>query len=304
MPKVPYKKPALTYAEQIQQLQERGLEINNIPRATHLLESISYYRLSGYWYPMLADKSNHQFKANSTFQSAFQLYSFDRELRVLILRELEKIEVSIRAKMIYLLSHEYGAFWYQDANLFKNHINHSKSLGSLEHEYNRSDEEFIDAFTKKYSNPLPPSWMMLEITSFGTLSFLYSNLKPGKVKRDIARHFGLNDKTFSSWIHSIVYLRNVCAHHSRLWNRVMSIQPVRPRNIYKTWLENDGVSNNRTYYILTIILFLMQIINPGHTIVARFKALLEKYPNVDVFAMGFPENWEIETLWSTVDNEK
>tara|TARA_R110002153_G_scaffold257677_1_gene416938 strand:- start:1135 stop:2037 length:903 start_codon:yes stop_codon:yes gene_type:complete len=298
MAKVPYEKPALTYAEQIQQLQERGLEINNIARATHLLESISYYRLSGYWYPMLADKSNHQFKANSTFQSAFQLYSFDRELRVLILRELEKIEVSIRAKMIYLLSHEYGAFWYQDANLFKNHINHSKCLGSLEHEYNRSDEEFIDAFAKKYSNPLPPSWMMLEITSFGTLSFLFSNLKPGKVKRDIARHFGLNDKTFSSWIHSIVYLRNVCAHHSRLWNRVMSIQPIRPRNIYKTWLKNEGVSNNRTYYILTIILFLMQTINPEHTIVARFKALLEKYPNVDVFAMGFPKNWETETLWS------
>jgi len=157
MPKVPYEKPALTYAEQIRQLQERGLAINNIPRATHLLESISYYRLSGYWYPMLADKSNHQFKNNSTFQAAFQLYSFDRELRVLILRELEKIEVSIRAKMIYLLSHEYGAFWYQDANLFRNHINHSKSLGSLQHEYKRSDEEFIDAFEDKYSDPLPPA---------------------------------------------------------------------------------------------------------------------------------------------------
>ncbi len=304
MSKVPYQKPALTYTEQIQQLQKRGLVINNVPRAAHLLESISYYRLSGYWYPMLADKSNHQFKANSTFQSAFLLYSFDRELRVLILRELEKIEVSIRAKMIYLLSHEYGAFWYQDANLFKNHINHSKSLGSLEHEYNRSDEEFIDAFSKKYSDSLPPSWMMLEITSFGTLSFLYSNLNPGKVKRDIAKHFGINDKIFSSWLHSIVYLRNVCAHHSRLWNRVMSIQPVRPRNIYKTWLENDGVSNNRTYYILSIIIFLMQTINPTNTIVSRFKRLLEKYPNVDILAMGFPINYELEPLWSSVNSSK
>ena len=302
MPKVPYEKPALTYAEQIQQLQERGLEINNIPRATHLLESISYYRLSGYWYPMLADKSNHLFKESSTFQSSFQLYSFDRELRVLILRELEKIEVSIRAKMIYLLSHEYGAFWYEDSNLFTNHIKHSKSLGSLQREYERSDEEFIDAFRVKYSNPLPPSWMMLEITSFGSLSFLYSNLKSSRTKRNIARHFGLNDKTFSSWIHSIVYLRNVCAHHSRFWNRVMRIQPVRPRSIYKTWLETDDVANNRAFYILSIILFLMQTINPGNTIVGRFKALLEKYPNVDVFAMGFPEDWEEETLWSIAEN--
>ncbi|MEP2056812.1 MAG: Abi family protein [Maribacter litoralis] len=299
MTKVPYRKPALTYAEQIEQLQERGLVINNIPRATHLLESISYYRLSGYWYPLLSNKNNHTFKEDSKFQSAFQLYSFDRELRVLILRELEKIEVTIRAKLIYLLSHEYGPFWYEDSNLFSNHIKHSTSLGNLQREYERSDEEFIYAFREKYSNPLPPSWMMLEITSFGSLSFLYSNLKSSRVKRDIAKHFGMNDKTFSSWIHSIVYLRNVCAHHSRLWNRVMRIQPIKPRNIYKTWLVNDKVSNNRSYYILSIILFLMQTINPEHSIVSRFKSLLVKYPNVDVFAMGFPNNWEEEPLWQS-----
>ena len=91
MSKIPYAKPALIYSDQVQQLQNRGLEIKNVPRAIHLLESISYYRLSGYWYPMLAHKTNHEFKEGSTFQDAFQLYSFDRELRVLVLRELERI---------------------------------------------------------------------------------------------------------------------------------------------------------------------------------------------------------------------
>lgn len=297
MPKVPYEKPALRYEQQVNQLQARGLKVLNVPRAIHLLESISYYRLSGYWYPMLADKGNHVFKPNSSFQAAFQLYSFDRALRVLILRELEKLEVSIRAKMIYILSHEYGPFWYEKSNLFTNHFNHSKSLGNIEKEYRRSDEEFIEAFKKKYSNPLPPSWMILEITSFGTLSFLYSNLIPGKTKREIAKHFGLNDATLSSWFHSIVYLRNVCAHHSRLWNRVMRISPVRPKSIYKTWLSNNEVSNRKSYYVLSIILFFMQTINPENSIVKRFKILLEKYPNVDVAAMGFPQNWSEEKLW-------
>ena len=198
MAKVPYNKVALTYQQQITQLQKRGLAIENIHRVIHLLENISYYRLSGYWFPMLADKSNHLFKNGSTFQNAFLLYCFDRELRVLILRELEKIEVSIRAKMIYRLSHAYGAFWYEDANHFKNHVKHAKSLGSLQIEFNRSDEEFIQAFKNKYSDPLPPSWMMLEITSFGTLSSLYSNLKSGLPKREIAKHFGLSDQVFSS----------------------------------------------------------------------------------------------------------
>ena len=298
MPRVPYEKPALTYEEQVAQLQERGLQIKNQPRAIHLLESISYYRLSGYWYPMLADKSNHLFKPNSTFQAAFQLYSFDRELRVLILRELEKLEISIRAKMIYILSHEHGAFWYEDTNLFRNRYSHSISLGNIEKEFHRSDEEFIEAFKEKYSDTLPPSWIMLEVTSFGTLSSLYKNLRPGTSKRAIAKHFGLNDKTLTSWLHSIVYLRNVCAHHSRLWNRVMSIQPLRPRSIYKTWLANTDVPNNKCYFTLSIILFLMQTINPGNSIVSRFKVLLEKYPNVDVNAMGFPHSWMEESLWT------
>ena len=238
MPLIPYNKPALTYVQQIQQLQSRGLTISNVARANHLLESISYYRLSGYWYPLLADKQNHIFKNNSNFDTAFNLYCFDRELRILILRELEKIEISIRAKMIYILSHQYGAFWYQNSNLFKNPYQHAKSLVSLQDEYKRSDEEFNLAFKSKYSDSLPPSWMLLELTSFGTLSFLYSNLNPGRTKREISKYFGLNDITFASWMHSIVYLRNVCAHHSRLWNRIMSIQPVIPQRVSKTWLNN------------------------------------------------------------------
>ncbi len=298
MAKIPYTKPPLTYAEQITQLQARGLEIINTPRATHLLESISYYRLSGYWYPMLVDKSNHVFKPNSTFQNSFNLYCFDRRLRVFIIRELEKIEVSIRAKMIYILSHEYGAFWYQNPALFRSHVNHSKILGSLEDEYKRSDEEFINAFQNKYSDPLPPSWMTLEITSFGTLSFLFSNLKPGRTKRRISKYFGLNDRTFASWMHSIVYLRNVCAHHSRLWNRIMSIQPVVPHTADKQWLNQIQVANNKSYYMLSIILYLMQTINPTNTIVERFSELLKEYPNVHLGAMGFPNDWKKEPLWS------
>jgi abortive infection bacteriophage resistance protein len=294
---IPFNKPPLTYNEQLEQLQNRGLIIPNLQKATHLLESISYYRLSGYWYPLLANKQNHVFKENVTFDAAFNLYCFDRELRVLIIQELEKIEVSIRAKMIYSLSHQNGSFWYRDSNLFKNQINHSKTLVSLDTEYNRSDADFIMAFKNKYSDTLPPSWMLLELTSFGTLSSLFSNLKPTRTKRDIANFFGLNENTFASWMHSIVYIRNVCAHHSRLWNRVMSIQPIRPINTSKTWLTNNSIANNKSYYILSMVLYFLQTINPNNSFSERFIKLLEKYPNVDTRAMGFPTNWKNENLW-------
>src|ERR1051325_7182906 len=113
MSKAPYNKPAFTYEQQLQQLRLRGLNALNDAKTLHLLEVISYYRLSGYWYPLLADKQQHTFKQDANFETAFKLYCFDKELRKLVLTELEKIEIGIRAKMVYILSHQHGPFWFQ-----------------------------------------------------------------------------------------------------------------------------------------------------------------------------------------------
>ena len=131
MNKVSYSKTALTYENQIHQLKERGLIIEDEAKALHLLEVISYYRLSGYWYPLLSDKQNHRFKLGATFETAFAMYKFDREFRLLVLRELEKIEVAVRAKMIYILSHERGAFWYINTANFSNPVKHNKDRKSV-----------------------------------------------------------------------------------------------------------------------------------------------------------------------------
>lgn len=298
MSRVPYSKPALSYIQQLQLLKDRGLSVENEDKALHLLKNLSYYRLSGYWFPLLLDKRNHVFKKGSTFESAFDLYCFDRELRMLILREIEKIEVAVRAQMAYILSHNYGPFWFRNPALFKNKFSHTRTLESIESEYKRSDEQFIKAFQGKYNDVFPPSWMTLEIVSFGTLSILFNNLKPGHTKRKIANYFGLDDKTFASWLHSIVYLRNVCAHHSRLWNRVMSIRPRLPRRPHRLWLTNlTQVTNNKSYYILSMLLYLLHIVNPNNKLKEKFKPLLKKYPNIDTKAMGFPKNWGAEKLW-------
>jgi abortive infection bacteriophage resistance protein len=308
MPKVPYTKPALSYADQLQQLKDRGLIVESDKKALHLLENISYYRLSGYWYPMLATpKTAHNFKPGSSFNNAFKLYCFDRELRKLILGELEKIEVAIRAKMIYELSHRHGPFWYINSALFRNSSNHGKTLSKIGEEYNRSDEKFIVDFKRKYRVPMPPSWMMLELTSFGSLSKLYKNLSVTHDRRDIAHYFGLDDTTFESWLHSIVYVRNVCAHHSRLWSRVMRITPAIPTSPKYSFLNHTIIydpttgrptNNNRTYFLLSMLIYWLNIINPKHTFKNKLFRLLNAYPMVDVNAMGFPVNWETEPIWN------
>ncbi|MDR2848477.1 MAG: Abi family protein, partial [Bacteroidales bacterium] len=265
MSRTPYSKPFLPYQAQLSLLKSRGMQFADNAKALHLLEHIGYYRFSGYWYPLLADKQNPTFKPNTHFETAFNLYKFDRELRKLMISELEKVEVAVRSKMTYVMSMAHGAFWMEDASLFSNPELHHTTLNKIGEELSRSDEEFILSFKAKYSNPLPPAFITLEISSFGALSRFFSHLKSGKDKREIAGAFGLSDVVFISWLHSFVYIRNVCAHHARLWNRFLSIQPLFPRHTQNVWLTNRQNVNNRMYYVLSMMIYLLNTVNPRHT---------------------------------------
>ncbi|MEO5643657.1 MAG: Abi family protein [Bacteroidia bacterium] len=276
MAKIPFSKTFLSYSDQLNLLKDRGLIIDDEGKALHLLEHLSYYRLSGYWYPLLSDKEKHVFKSEAKFENAFKIYCFDRELRRLVLAEIEKIEVAVRSKITYTLSKTKGAFWFQDAAMFSNPIIHADTLSKIGQEFTRSDEEFIKAFKNKYSNPLPPSWITMEITSFGSLSMLYKNLKPGFEKRDISHHFGLADKVFETWLHSLVYLRNVCAHHTRLWNRAMRITPQMPLTPKKQFLKNVSIPKDRTYFILCMIIFFTANNKSGYYICNTIQRIISK----------------------------
>ncbi len=295
--KIPYPKHLISFADQINLLKQRGMVFGDESKALHLLQNISYYRLSGYWYPLLADKQRHVFKPGSTFEAAYNIYKFDSELRKLIIAEVEKIEVAVRTQTAYILSSQYGAYWFEDSPLFSNPVRHAKILSKIDEEYGRSDEEFITAFKAKYSEHFPPSWITLEITSFGTLSMLYENLLPGRAKRSIAAYFGLADKVFASWLHCIVYVRNICAHHSRLWNKTLSIRPLMPRSPRNFFINPPTGGTHQVYFVLSMIIYLLNTINPNHSFISRFNELLNRYPSIDVRAMGFPDGWKKESLW-------
>ncbi|MDR3251938.1 MAG: Abi family protein [Tannerella sp.] len=298
MAQIPYSKPFLTYPVQLSLLRQRGMKFDDEGKALHLLKRIGYYRLSTYWRPLLADRQTLAFKPNADFETAFALYKFDRELRQLILSELEKIEVAVRVQMAYSLSTAHGPFWMDNEALFSDPEMYRATLAKINTELQRCDEEFVLSFKARYANPLPPSFITLEIASFGALSRLYDILKVGPVRREIAESFGLADKTFASWLHGFVYLRNVCAHHARLWNKPMQIQPLFPRHIHHTWLTDKTVGNNRVHYVLSMIVYFLNTVNPKHTFRQWLNALFAKYPNVDRRAMGFPAGWQDEPLWA------
>ncbi len=141
--------------------------------------------------------------------------------------------------------------------------------------------------------------MSLEITSLGLLSKIYENLRISPEKKTIANNFNLgHPKVLESWMHSIAVIRNICAHHGRLWNRIFPAQMKLPKNTSAIWLINTDFPHGKLYLALSSLLYLLNKIIPENHFIIKFKKLSNEYPDIPLKQMGFPENWEKETLWS------
>jgi len=301
-----FSKKPFTIVEQIAQLKKRGLEISNIDFATKYLSNISYYRLGEYWYVMQQDKENHIFKPNSKFKDVIALYNFDADLRMLLFEVIEKIEISLRTKLIYHLSHEVNPWWFQNFELFTDSMALVKTLTNIEEELSRSKDKTIKNHFKKHTNDkrFPPAWKSLEQTSFGALSKLYGNLKHTLKSKDIiAQEFGAVNHTYlPSWLQSIAQIRNYCAHHSRLWNKNVpgTVKLLsKPPNPWIVDAVNVPKQHefSKLYVHLCLMKYLLNTIQPNNTFTTKLDALFIKYPNVDVNALGMKPNWQQEPLW-------
>lgn len=295
-----FHKLPTTIPEQISLLKSRGLLFKDEDRASHYLSNISYYRLRAYTFPFQDDLStNHSFKGKRYFEEIIAVYVFDRKLRLLVFNAIEKIEIAIRTKIIYHFSLCYGSHWHENSSLYINNTRFNRDINDLYREIDRSTETFISHYRKKYSSPeYPASWMSLEVASMGLLSKLFSNLKNCKEKKLICNEFGVKHYTIlESWLHSICHVRNICAHHGRLWNRRLTAQPELPKNPNYPFLTNKNVNTNKLYAILSCMTYVLHIVSPQNNFNSNLKELLNSCELINLKEMGFPANWEKEKLW-------
>jgi abortive infection bacteriophage resistance protein len=251
---------------------------------------------------MQSDKLNHTFKDNSSFTDVIALYTFDRELRVLLFDVIEKIEISLRTKIIYHLSHQFDPWWLQNMDIFQDSGALIETLAGIKMEVDRSKDTFIKEHKRKYKDDLrlPPAWKTLELTSFGSLSRLYGNLKNNVESKDIiARELGAVNHTYlPSWLQAIAQIRNYCAHHSRLWNRSLPGAPKLLSNPPYPWVLDVPRDTSKLYLHLCIMRYLVNIIDPKNSFATELFELMKKYPEVDPKAMGMKEGWYNEALWT------
>lgn len=297
-------KPSLTIAAQITLLKNRGMLFRNEADATHFLSNISYYRLKGYWWDMQSDLTNHTFNSGTYFEDIIDRYNFDRHLRLILFDAIERIEIALRTKMIYHLSNAYGSLWYLDTKLFDNAAIHSQTLTDLNKEFSRSHEVFIKDHKQRYHNQDADAWKIIEVASMGTLSKLYKNLKHQlPEKATIAKEMGLNlHSELSSWLESITYVRNIVAHHSRLWSRNMVKRPIeRIVNPRSAWLSGvlSPVQSKKPFLIISCMLYLCNHITPNHHIKIKLLQLINENPNTPIYKLGFLNNWQNHPLWKS-----
>jgi len=300
---VKYTKPALTIDEQVSRLRQRGLEGDPVDMATRLTK-VSYYRLSGYTFPFR--NPDDAFRPGTTFRTVWDHYVFDRRLRLQLIDALERIEVAVRTRLSYELGHEYGAFGYSDVDrVFGGSIDQRSKLGeSTRSELKRAKEQFLEHFEEKYgdSHDIPPIWMATEVFSFGTIVRMVSLCHPATQRR-ITEYFGLPDVVIVSWLRSLNVVRNVCAHHSRLWNRRLPMKTLIPaRHTYPDWHHPIRVPNDRMFTVFTQCIYLLGRLSPGSAWKKRLIALLDEYPLVSRRSMGFPESWQECPIWKETLN--
>lgn len=299
-----YEKPALTYEQQADLLLSRGL-IAEKPILIERLKSVNYYRLSGYLHTFRERDANgnalDRYRPGTDFSTVWQRYTFDRQLRLLIMDGIERIEVALKTKITYHFCIKHGAFGYlENKNLPR--LTQTKFEEFLEHirqEVHRSKEDFVEHFFSKYgdSHEDLPLWMVIEVMSFGSLFTLYNGIAENELKT-IAKEFDIPLPVLTSWVHTLYSIRNLCAHHCRLWNRELGVKPKIPRvDKYPLWHSPIETPNNRIFIILTIIKYMLFYIAPQSKWYQRFLKLLQNYPDIPLEYMGFPINWHNHSIW-------
>lgn len=303
-------KPWFSYQDQLTRLQDRGMVINDEEKVLQTLERIGYYRLSGYWHSFRdTDEVGNlldTFKTGASFQAAVALYVFDKKLRLLALDALERVEIALRVDISHFLG-EQDTFAYNNPDLLARTFTNKRHpvTGSTRYEVwlnkhnnqiRRSKETFIKHYKKKYGNQLP-IWVACEVWDFGTLSTLFNGMKPDD-QLTIARKYGVNNsKTFASWLRSLNYLRNVCAHHSRLWNRNIIDQPSL-KGLDTQWVKpfiGDNHAIARPFLLFCIIRQLLNVINPTSSWWSRLGEHLDSFPELGhlgltLLGFGLPKN--------------
>lgn len=315
-------KPFKSVDDQIAILQDRGMEIHDLEFARSVLREIGYYRLSGYSYPYRAVQAetallSDNFIEGTTIEKVVKLYRYDQELRAVTGLQLAKIEIVLRVMIshelgrvdpyIHLSPHKLGKKAWDKVNVRPTE-QYSEWLDKYSLSVVRSNEDSVIHYKKKYDAILPV-WVAVHVLDWGGLRLLYGFARDEQ-RKAIAQQLNISESQLSSWLHCLNEVRNVCAHHGRLYSRTFPKSPMltgedHELGFLRRFVLDDAKEGNRKekkgkcFAQFTIIQYLLSKMNLEG--INDLPHLLHKFPEVSpvsVKDLGVPENWEELPLWN------
>lgn len=291
-------KPPKTLDEMVSLMQSRGLEIAHPDDMRRILFDSNYYRLSGYFRPFQNDPAHgdNDFKTGTTAEDFLAPYRLDTELRGLILKGTARIELTVRSRFAYLVALDGGAYDYLSETSYQPARNgrgvelRARLIANMHKWMDMSNEVCIRHYRSR--NEPVPIWAAVETMPFDTISRMIGLHSDTNALRQLYKSLGLrtNIRTSAEIIHAMVYLRNMCSHHSRLWHREMVIVPPVTKDMRKRFpdLAYEGKSVEQA---LIALLYLVDEINGNDGYSSGMLGFLDAHPE---YAGGLrhPLHWE------------
>ncbi|MEU7631859.1 Abi family protein [Nocardia sp. NPDC049220] len=325
-------KPFLSIEGQIAKLSARGMTIECESEADQWLRAIGYYRLSGYWYPFRAPDPNSpvrladDFVAGTSFREVIGLYEFDRHLKTLMLSGLERIEVALRSQTGHTLG-RHGPLAHKDPATFRpqfcGSVDHNKWLATALKRVERAKghDASVDHHMAAYGGEMP-IWVLTDVLDFGDLSKLFGGMtsvdqqaisewfsitppaltaETTRNQRRAARSRWRQKPPLANWLLHLTIVRNICAHHSRLWNRRLTPVGTAPLAGLSGFEGLPATQFESVYGSICLVAFLLNATSPGNTWTHKVAALVDTsfaaFNLRTESEMGFPGGWKQLPLW-------
>lgn len=288
-------KSALTYDEQIDRLVNcHNLLINDRKVAENILKQVGYYRLSGYGIGLKKKGNKEEYIDGTTIESLYRLYAFDSKFKNMLMHIIEQIEIQLRTQISYYLGHKYGPECHKDRSLFDDKISkkgdsvYDSIIVDFEYECERQKRiPFVRHHNDKYDGHFP-IWVAVELFTFGNLASLYSIMK-SEDQREIAGYYNTSPKHLNGWILSLLEVRNICAHYTRLYNMPLKQAPFlySENKVYKRGI-------NKVFLVLIVVKKMLDNNKDiWDSFYGEMESLLDEYSDVVRLSyMGFPKNWK------------
>lgn len=297
-----YTKPHQSINDQVSLLIQRGLICDDLSDMENKLYEVSYYRLSAYWHcfkkPIPGqNKRDCNFQTNTSFDTIWNHYTFDRQLKLLLFDAIERIEIAIRTRLVHTITEKFGVFGYTNPQIAHDIERHNQWLISFRNcvQRARKSSACVQHFYKEYGDVHSdtPMWVGAETLTYGCVNQLFQSIH-NDLRADVIAHLPAKYEILQSWLIQFNFVRNACAHHEYVWNRVWK----RTIKFPKT-LNSTGFPLNKTGAIILICRLLLKTIAPHSQWHKRMESLFLDYSqkNINFNQIGLPHSWQNNPIW-------